>query len=69
MTASTPLCHKRRDIRPRAIVANLVGSGATTRALIAIRYEQRVALLAEVTRVAAARVLAFCQTQPTAAPA
>ncbi|MEX0160640.1 MULTISPECIES: hypothetical protein [unclassified Microbacterium] len=53
------------DHRPGRIAANLGGSRATARALLDIPYETRVALLAEVARVGAKRVLAFTKTQPT----
>lgn len=63
MTDTTP-----RDRRAGRIAANLGGSRATARALLAIPHDTRVALLAEVDRVGAHRVLAFTQTQPSADP-
>jgi len=60
--------HSRASTLPGRIAGHLGISRGTARALLAIDRDLRAQLLTEIARVGAGRVLAFTQTQPSAAP-
>ncbi|MDI9890562.1 hypothetical protein [Microbacterium sp. IEGM 1404] len=63
------MTHPTPDPRPGRIAAALGTRRVYARGLLALDYETRNALLAEVTRVDSHSVLAWLRTQPTVAAA